>query len=467
MATQGDDSGRPSPLERTLGLFTDVRAGEGGTALLMTLNLFLLLAAYYVIKPIREALILVDPRGAEYKSYMSAVIGVGLLVAVPAYSAFAKRVPRNRLVVTVTLFFASNLVAFYFVGLLYRDQLWLGLLFYFWVGIFNMMVVAQLWALATDLYTDEQGARLFPLIGIGASAGSAAGSIYGIATRGTDLFEMLLAAALTLVVVAGLSQLVHRREIRLDAEKTTATRDEPTPPAPPKPDGGGAFELVLKTPYLLLIAMFTVLFTLVNTNGEFMVGSLVSEWAGGLDAAGTLPDGMDVGQVIKTWFDEFYLWVNGLGLVLQLFVVSRLVKYGGLKIAFFVLPVVALVDASLVGLFPLLAILRYGKIAENALDYSLNNTVRNMLWLPTTTEMKYRAKQAIDSFFVRMGDVGSAIFVFVLANQLGFGVRAFAVVNAVMIVGWIVVAALILRRRTALLAERSERSGGSDSERNL
>ena len=429
----------------------------------MSLNLFLLLAAYYVIKPVREALILVDPRGAEYKSYMSAVIGVGLLFAVPAYSAFAKRVPRNRVVVTVTLFFASNLVAFYFVGLFYRDQLWLGLLFYFWVGIFNMMVVAKLWALANDLYTDEQGARLFPLIGVGASAGSVGGSIYGIVTRGTDLFVMLLAAAFTLVVVAGLSQLVHRREIRRDAEKTAAAKspsDAKVPPVPP--DGGGAFELVWKTPYLVLIAAFTVLFTLVNTNGEFMIGSLVYEWASGLDAAGLLPAGMDTGQTIKAWFDDFYLWVNGVGLVLQLFVVSRLVKYGGIKVAFFVLPVIALIDATLVGLFPLLLILRYGKIADNSLDYSLNNTVRNMLWLPTTTEMKYRAKQAIDSFFVRMGDVGSAIFVFVMANQLGLGVRAFAAANAVMIVGWIFVAVLILRLRKSLLAERGRGAQNAD-----
>ncbi|MCB9597644.1 MAG: translocase [Sandaracinaceae bacterium] len=435
-------------MERALGLVTEVRAGEGGTALLMTLNLFLLLGAYYVIKPIRESLILAMESGAQYKSYMSAVIAVGLLFAVPAYSAYAKRVPRNRLVVSVTLFFASNLVLFYLASLSDTIRPWLGLLFFFWVGIFNMMVVAQLWAFANDLYDEEQGKRIFPLIGVGASVGSLAGSIYGIATRGTSVYVMMLAAAGMLAVVAALSQVVHRREIDRASRRPTPS----TPP--PKDGGGGAFELVFKTRYLLLIAIFTSLFTLVNTNGEFMVGSLVGGWASELDAAGQLPDGMDKSAFIKSWFDVFFFWVNGVGVVLQLFVVSRVVKYGGLWVAFFILPVVALLDASMVAIILALAILRVGKIAENSLDYSLNNTVRNMLWLPTTKEMKYRAKQAIDSFFVRIGDVGSAAFVFVMADQLDLGVRAFAIANAVMIVGWIVVAVAILKKRQELLAEQ-------------
>ncbi|MCA9608771.1 MAG: translocase [Myxococcales bacterium] len=443
--TEGPPDDQRSLIERALGLVTDVRAGEGGTALLMSLNLFLLLGAYYVIKPIREALILAMASGAQYKSYMSGVIAIGLLFAVPAYSAFAKRVPRNRLVVSVTLFFASNLVLFYLASLSDTIRPWLGLLFFFWVGIFNMMVVAQLWAFANDIYDEAAGERIFPLIGVGASVGSLAGSIYGIATRGANVYVMMLAAAGMLVVVAVLSQVVHRREVEREARADTP------PPPPPKDSGGGAFGLVFKTPYLLLIAIFTALFTLVNTNGEFMVGTLVSDWASQVEAAGELPAGMDKRSFIKAFFDEFYFWVNGAGVFLQLFVVSRVVKYGGLRIAFFILPVVALLDATLVSIVPILAILRIGKIAENSLDYSLNNTVRNMLWLPTTREMKYRAKQAIDSFFVRMGDVGSALFVFLMADLAGFGVRAFAITNAVMIVGWIAVAWMILKQRTAML----------------
>lgn len=449
---------RPSErsfVERALGLVTEVRAGEGTTALLLTLNLFLLLAAYYVLKPIREALILAMESGAEYKSYMSAVIALGLLVAVPAYSAFAQRVPRNRLVVTVTLFFASHLVLFYLANLSDAIRPWLGLVFFFWIGIFNMMVVAQLWAFANDLYTEEQGKRIFPLIGVGASVGSAAGSAYGIATRGTDVYVMMLAAAGMLVVVAALSQVIHRRELAREEERESK--------APPQAASrAGAFGLVFKTPYLLLIAVFSLLFTLVNTNGGYIMDSLVGDWAAETEAAGRLPAGTDISAFIKAFYDEFYFWVNSAGVLLQLFVVSRIVKYFGMRGAFLIFPVVALLDATLITILPALAIVQYGKIVENSLDYSLNNTVRNMLWLPTTKDMKYRAKQAIDSFFVRMGDVGSAAFVFVMADRLELGVRWFAIANVVMVVAWLAVAFAILKQRERLLAEQGiDEKGGA------
>ncbi len=131
-----------SPLDTVLNLITEVRAGEGITALLLTVNIFLLLSAYYLIKPVREELILVMDSGAEYKSYMSAAIAVALLFAVPIYSNFAKRLPRNRLVIGVTLFFISHIALFFFAAQVPSIKPNLGLIFYLWVGIFNMMVVA-------------------------------------------------------------------------------------------------------------------------------------------------------------------------------------------------------------------------------------------------------------------------------------------------------------------------------------
>jgi ATP:ADP antiporter, AAA family len=106
-----------------------------------------------------------------------------------------------------------------------------------------------------------------------------------------------------------------------------------------------------------------------------------------------------------------------------------------------------------------LAVLRGAKIAENSTDYSINNTVRNMLWLPTTTAMKYQAKQAVDTFFVRMGDVSSALIVFVVANRMGIGdVRVFAGANVGLVVLLLVVAAAILREQGVLkkMRERGE-----------
>ncbi|HVR21595.1 MAG TPA: hypothetical protein VMS65_17895, partial [Polyangiaceae bacterium] len=196
---------RYTPLERALRVVTDVRSGEAPLSLALALNVCLLLTAYYVIKPVREALILVLDSGAEYKSAMSAAIALVLIVAVPAYARFVDKLPRLRLVVGVTLFFASHLVLFYLashVPVLRRN---LGLVFFVWVGVFNMMVVAQLWSFANDLYTPEQGKRLFAMVALGGTLGAALGSkVASWLVHPLGVYALLLVGAALLVVCAGL-----------------------------------------------------------------------------------------------------------------------------------------------------------------------------------------------------------------------------------------------------------------------
>src|SRR5205085_5225668 len=138
------------------------------------------------------------------------------------------------------------------------------------------------------------------------------------------------------------------------------------------------------------------------------------------------------------YYSEFYTWVNVAGLLLQLFAVSRIVKWYGVRLAVIALPVVSLGAYGIIAAAPVLRAVFASKVAENSTDYSLNNTVRNMLFLPCTTEQKYSAKQAIDSFFVRLGDVGAAAIVFVGINWAGLDTRGFAVVNIVFVAIWIV-----------------------------
>src|SRR4249920_1405464 len=160
-------------VERLLSPIADVRRGEAASALLITLTMFLVLAGYYLLKTAREIFILSEG-GAEVKSYSSAGQALLLLVLVPLYSAFASRVRRVQLVQWVTVFFASHLI-FFLLAL--GAGLKIGIVYFLWVGIFNLMVIAQFWAFATDLYTQEQGKRLFPVIGIGASLGAWLGSV--------------------------------------------------------------------------------------------------------------------------------------------------------------------------------------------------------------------------------------------------------------------------------------------------
>ncbi len=436
-----------SALERVLGIVTDVRAGEGITALLLTLNVFLLLTAYYVIKPVREGLILAMKSGAEYKSYLSAAIAVALLGVVPLYARVASRVPKNRLVAGVTLFFALHLGLFWVMSKIPAVEKNLGLVFFVWAGIFSMMVVAQFWAFANDLYTQEQGKRLFALVGIGASVGAALGSYvtnFLKDTIGLGIYELLLVSGAMLVGCAGLTQMAHARERGRKAQAgPAAAKDVPV-------EKGGAFALVFGHRYLLLIALFALVFTFVNTNGEYILSVLVKAKAKEAAVAAGISGDDALRKFTKgfgtSFYGDFFLWVNVIGVALQTFAVSRIVKLGGLRLAFLILPVIALFDSIALLALPALAgmselaAFRPGKIAENASDYSINNTVRNMLWLPTTTEMKYKAKQAVDTFFVRMGDVASAGLVFVGGDLLHWPIRNFAFVNTGLVAVWLLLA---------------------------
>ncbi|MFN8177739.1 MAG: MFS transporter [bacterium] len=427
------------PIERLLGLFADVERGEGVTALLLTLNVYLLLTTYYIIKPVREALILAGG-GAEVKSYAAFLTALLLLLFVPQYARLASRLPRRRLINSVTLFFAACLVAFW--ALARAKVPHLGVAFFLWVGIFNMSVIAQFWSFANDVYTPAQGKRLFAIVAFGASLGAVSGSwIAGQLIGPLGVTEMLLVAAGILVASLGLTNAIDRRE------RARPTEDS----APTEPLGGsGAFDLVRKNRYLLRIAMLMLVLNCVNTTGEYILGKVVSTTAAERVAAGT-SGGLSEGQWIGKFYADFFTVVNVVGLLTQLFLVSRVLKYLGVRTALLFLPVIAFGGYLLLAFYPALAFVRWAKTAENAADYSIQNTVRNVLFLPTTREQKYKAKQAIDTFFVRMGDGLSALLVFVGTGYLGFHASQFAMVNLALVVAWILLAVAVGRQNAQLM----------------
>jgi AAA family ATP:ADP antiporter len=418
-------------LDRLLGVITEVRGGEGVTAILLMLNVFLLLAAYYLLKTIREPLILAAPGGAEIKSYSAAATAGLLILLVPLYSAVASRVSRVKLINGVTLFFIACLVIFFMLS---QAGVPIGVPFFIWVGIFSLMMVAQLWAFANDVYTVEQGKRLFAIVGFGASLGAIVGSfatgqlvkLYGPAV-------IMLGAAALLAICLFLTNVISVRAKQSHPPK----RSEPRRPR-------SGFRLVFTNRYLLLIAILMLVYNLVNTTGEYILGKTVVslyETTHGAAAIG----GLDESKVIGAFYGNFFTLVNILAAVIQALLVSRVIKYFGVRLALLVLPAVALIGYTGMAFFPVLAFIRGVKLAENSIDYSLQNTTRNALYLPTSRAAKYQAKQANDAFFVRFGDVLSAGLVFAGTRWLHFGSRQFAFVNVALIVIWLALALAIGR----------------------
>jgi len=417
-------------LERTLSLFADVRAGEGVGVILLTLNVFLLLAGYSAMKPAREGLIATQG-GASVAAYSSAVQAVLLIGLVPLFGWFASRVRRIRLIATTSLLLASNLVLFNLLG---RAGIRVGVIFFIWLGIYNIFIVSQFWAFANDLYTEGQGRRLFPMIGIGASLGAWVGStsVEPLVNRMhfTPYTIMMLGAVILLIALA-VTVIVNSREtVRGDSE---AARISVTPL-----EKTGGFQLILQDRYLLWIAILTILLNVVNTTGEFLLRRLV---IGVSTSVGT-----DVAQeqFVTAFYGSFNSAYNLLGLLLQLFVTSRVMRFLGVRGTLFVLPVLALINYSVIAVAPLLAVVRVTKILENGTDYSIQNTIRQALYLPVSREAKYKAKTAIDTFFTRLGDVVSAGFVGA-GSALHMGISGFGWLNVGLTLAWLGVAGRIAR----------------------
>jgi AAA family ATP:ADP antiporter len=429
-----------SLLDRMLSVFTDVRAGEGLSALLLAANVFYLLAFYQVLKIVRDALILSES-GAVAASYASAGMALALFVFVPAYGVIASRVNRVWLISGVTLFFASHLIIFYVLG---TAGMRIGVAFYIWIGVFNMVAVAQFWSFANDVYTQERGKRLFPLVGIGASLGALLGAgMTAYLFEGTGPYHLMLIAAGGLVVPVAVTIAVHRREGRRQGGSNSHA-DEPL-------SKSGGFQLVFKERYLLLIAMLVLVFNLVNTLGGFMLNALITSEANARLAAGTA-GGATEAELIGTLSGTVQTLVNLVSLLLQAFVVSRIFKHVGVRGALFILPLVAATGYFAVALLPILSVVRWTKVFENSTDYSIQNTTRHALFLPTSREAKYKAKQAIDSFFVRAGDLLQAVVVFI-GVQLALSIRSFALVNLALIGVWLLIVFGIRREHRKLTGD--------------
>ena len=165
-------------------------------------------------------------------------------------------------------------------------------------------------------------------------------------------------------------------------------------------------------------------------------------------SAGTA-GGATEASIVGTLSGTVQTYVNLLALVLQAFFVSRIFKYIGVRGALFILPAIALTGYSTVALLPILAVVQWTKIFENSADYSIQNTTRQALFLPTSREAKYKAKQAIDSFFVRFGDMLQAGVVYV-GVQLALNIRGFAIVNLVLIGVWFLIVLGIRREHQKL-----------------
>ncbi len=443
----------PGPLDKLLNIFAETHAGEGVSALLLALSVFFLLVSYYLVKTAREPLILAS--GAEVKSYASVGQTLLLIPVTYLYGLLSHRVGRLKLITIVTLVFASNLLLFFGLS---AAGVAIGLAFYLWAGVFNMMIIAQFWSFAADVYTEEQGKRLFAILGIGSTVGAVAGSgIAALLVHPVGVYGMMVAAAVFLLASLGLTIVVNRREERRIAANAVGKPIEVEEPLGKE----GGFSLILADRYLLLIAVLAFTLNCVKTNGEYILDRTLLQHVKDI-----LPHGANAKAFSQMYIGEFkaqyFLYVNIATVVLQLFVVSRVIKYLGVRVALFVSPVLLLVGYSGAVLFPVLSLVYAVKITENTLDYSLGNTSRQALWLLSSRDDKYKAKSVIDATIVRGGDALAAGLTFV-GVTLHFATRHFIIANVVLTLVWGIAMVLLAREHKAREAKHEQAKHETES----
>lgn len=451
-----------SRLERFLRLFTDVRAGEGATALLLFANVFLVLCAYYFIKPLREGWLSVSALGGladrEMKAYTAFAQSLLLIPIVSGYGRLATGVARLRLITGATVLCMVVQVAFYFWnpnGALSAIP-GSGIAFYLWVSIFGVFVVAQFWTFAADVYNDERGRRLMPMIAIGATGGAAFGAsivakFVKSAQFGPELF--LLAGLLPLAGSIALTRVVDRRE------DPGAPQQVAEPPGPdPDHDHGNAIRMIFSTRFLIATAGITLLLSWVNTNGENLLFGAITSATKAEAAEMGLVDPAAIKQftseAIAAFYGNFFTWVNLCALLLQGLVASRLLKYGGFGTIVLMMPLISLMAYSAMAIVPILMVIKVMKIAENSTDYSINNTARHVLWLPVDKEMKFKGKPTIDTLFVRLGDGLAAATILVGTRVFALSTQAYLYLTVLLVLAWIA-SAIVLAQEHRELAQTS------------
>lgn len=388
------DPAQATRFERLLSLFTRVQPGEGRSVAALSLQVYALMVAFYLVRPVREALILTQG-GAEFRSFAVGAQALLLMLIIPAYAAVTRQIGSGRVFQCVNAFFVLNLAAFCALGMAGRQ---IGFAFFVWASLFGVMAIAQFWAFATDLLNVRAGQRLFGVIAVGAAAGGWCGAT--LASRLFGLigpYGLMVVAAVAICAAIALGRGARERLVD-SARSATAQHPDGAGDPPRTARWLGGFTMICRSRYLVGIAALVMLLNWITSTGDFVLSAWLAEIAGRL-----APEGR--ADYIGRFMGNYCAAVALVAFLVQLLLVSRIIQAAGVARALLVTPVAFVAGYVLVGIVPAFLLLQSVLVVQRSFDYSLLNTARNALLLPASREVKYQAKTAIDTFFYRLGDL--------------------------------------------------------------
>lgn len=405
-----------------------MEASERQSVLWAFVYFFSLLCGYYMLRPVRDEMAIEG--GVQHLPWMMTGTFLTLLAATPVFGFLSSRLPRQRLLLSVYGFFVAHLLLFFVAMAGHWHPEWVARVFFVWLSVFNLFVVSVFWSYMADLFSAEQGARLFPLIAAGGTLGAITGPLLTAAL--TYLFPI---AALMLVSAAWLTACAVCI-IRLDR---LALGKEGRGMIGPSGSLGGSMwagiRLVIASPYLLAICAYLVLLTMSAT-------VLYLEQAGVVGRA--LPD-----PAVRTRLFAGLDWtVNVLTIMTQVWVTNRLVLRFGLAAVLVFLPVVSIVGFSALGMAQVLPLFLALTVARRVGEYAIAKPAREVLFTVVSREEKYKAKNFIDTAVSRGGDASTAWVVSGI-KSLGVTTGALAWLVVPFMVIWGVIGWRLARREAA------------------
>ncbi len=416
---------------RLLRRAVDIRPAELAIVGWAWLYVFCVLSAYYVIRPIRDELGVQG--GVDKLQWLFTGTLLVMLAINPAFAALVKRFSRVRFITLTYGFFMLNLALFIaaFATVPVGEQLWLGRVFFVWTSVFNLFVVSVFWQLMVDVFDQEQGKRLFGCLAAGATVGALAGSAITVSlVRGVGPTWVLLAS----IALLGAALLAVRRLSRRSEALRRKARE-----AAQEPIGGSALAglaHMVRSPYLLNISAYLLLYTVTSTFLYFEQAAIVSL---------QFPE-----RAARTiFFARVDLAVNVLTLIIQLFLTSRLLRTWGVAITAASLPIISVLGFAALAWAPTLAVLVAVQVARRVGNFALARPTRELLFTVVSREDKYKAKSAIDTVVYRSGDqIGS--WSYALLAMAGLGMTGIALVAVPLCIVWAGNALWLGRRQQAL-----------------
>ena len=376
---------------------------------------FCLLAGYYVLRPLRDEMGVAG--GVRNLQWLFTATFLTMLAAVPLYGAVVARLPRRRFIPVVYHFFAANLAIFWLLLAFGVERQTVARVFFVWISVFNLFAVSVFWSLMADLFTAEQGRRLFGFIAAGGTAGALAGP----------------ALTIGLAVPLGPANLLIVAALFLEAAVVCARRIESSGETPSRVTaealGGGWLDgitMVLRSPYIAGIALWVTMLSVAGTFLYFQQANIVA-------AASEDP------AVRTRMFASIDLAVGLLTVVVQFFATGRLIARFGVGAAIGFLPLVFAAGFVALAWAPMLAVVIGFQALQRTANFAISNPAREVLSTVLAREEKYKAKNVIDIVVFRGADAAGG-WLFEALRAAGMELRAISLAAVPLAAAWFALA---------------------------